>query len=374
MKNTCYQQGQKGIGLVEILVSMFIGLFIMAGVVQMFSTTSRNSVANTGKSRIQENIRYAFNRISADIAKTGNLGCLSATMNQRVAEQLGLGSDREAWIVQSLLANSNGQNELYDFDRIIGGSNEATSATEPAGNVALGTDTLAFRYFDHTNTILVDVNNIANTSLTVDTSDESFGTLQQYAIVGLSNCESASIFMITNDVQSGGGLIQHDDATTAPSGGLNAGQSNSTADNGFNLSTTSNTATYLYAGDTGAYRYYIGTGAGASGACNTTTAPENCSLFRQSNNRNQELVEGVHNMEVEYGWFDTATGNLTYSTATVIDAADNWNIVDRVRVTLSFNSIENAQLSNTSSGNVFDALITQDVSRTIYLPNNTWAL
>lgn len=357
---------QKGIGLIEILISMFIGLFIMAGVVQMFSTTSQNSVANAGSSRIQENIRYAFSRMVDDVSKTGNLGCLSSSV---------FGDLENSFL--NMLANNTGLNQLYDYGTIAGGYENATNATPPAGSVVAGTDTFLIRYASNVDKIVV--NSATDTSFVLDTTDTGYQTLEQYKVVLVSNCSDAALFMITNDPTTSAGVIEHTAGVVAPSGGLNGGQSNvigtntivrskDIGDGSIEYSLASDSETYMYVGDTGSYQYYIGTSAAAADrgeACNSATAEQNCALFRRANSINEEILEGVHNMEIEYGWTDE-DGTLSFANASLV-ANDNWPLVDRVKVTLSFNSIENS--ASSAAGNNLDELLIKSATRTIYLPN-----
>lgn len=345
------RQAQVGVGLIELLISMFIGLLVMAGVVQLFSTSSQNAVASAGNSRIQENVRYAFSRIAEDVAQTGNLGCLSSPVNDQVNSIYGKPS------VKNMLGLNAGTNNVYDFATIINGIPKATvDVTIGGNNIAAGTDSVRIRYASNTDRI--EVASSDDTSVTVAKADAA--GLKEDQIVLASNCSRGAIFMITGISD---GVLTHAEGNTHASG---SGQFNVSADkevifyaeNGTNVIPSK---AYLYSGSTGAYQYFIGTGSAAAGACNVTSAPENCALFKRDSGVNLELAQGVHDMQIEYGW-NTANNQLFLKSAAQIT---DWKQVDRMRITLSFNSIENAA----GTGNNVDALLTKTVSRMINLPN-----
>ncbi len=358
---------QSGIGLIELMISMLIGLFIMAGVVQMFSTTSQNAVVSAGASRIQENSRYVYTRIAEDIAQTGNLGCVSVSNADR---------GNAGTFMDNLLGLSSGSGQPYDFSSIVNGDQSATGTTDPAGLVAVGTDTFRIRYVNHLFRIdLADRLTGDSSSVFLDTTDPDYGRLTQFQIVALTNCNNGAIFMITN-TPTASGEIQFDTAPVAPNGGINPGQFNArniiqgardlrVSDGSFELKSP----TYLYGGTTGSSLYFIGTSAAAgSNTCaltsGLTSGPQYCALFRRHKGLNEELVEGVSNMEVYYGWTDT-TGLLFYSRAS---GGVDWGRVDRLRVKMTFNSIENVRTTGNTISTT-DGLIEREVERTFNLSN-----
>jgi type IV pilus assembly protein PilW len=365
---------QKGIGLIELLVSMLIGLFIMSGVLQMFSTTSQNAVSASGASRIQENARFVFSKMAEDIAQTGNLGCVS-TSNGQLSNQD---------YIENLLAEDAAVDEAYDFTAIINGQDAATATTLPAGSVALTTDTLNIRFVD--NSARIDLRadasgvSVAPGQIFVDKDDPDFDDLRQYQIVALANCKRAAIFMITDKDSSNGELtIAAGTANKSPLGSINAGQYNTTntllksedyrTDAG-TLTVTS--PTYLYGGNTGSYLYFIGNS--TNGLCSSTpitnvvpalsSGPENCSFFRLENGIERELVEGVSDMQVRYGW-TTAAGELFFGNAGDASTIANSNLIDRVRVVLTLNSVDDAL----SSGNNIEGLLVKTIEQTFNLSN-----
>lgn len=358
---------QSGIGLVELMISMLIGLFVMAGVVQMFSTSSQNAVVIAGASRIQENSRYVFSRVAEDIAQTGNLGCVSVSNGNLANHDF----------MENLLGVSSGAGQPYDFDSIVNGDQSATAMTDPGG-IAIGTDTFRIRYVNHLFKVDLGQNVPENaSSITLDTADPDFGRLDQYQIVALTNCTQGAVFMITNNVQEGGGLVQFATGVDSPTGQNNVRGTlvSSTAYGLVDGSSTATSPTYLYGGTTGSYQYFIGTSAAAgTNTCSqvaadnpdgTNTGPQNCALFRRHKGTNEELVEGAYNMEVFYGWTNSA-GSLFFSRA---NGVSDWGRVDRLRVAIDFNSVDGVVVNGNAIDTSASGLITRRVERTFNLAN-----
>jgi len=68
---------QRGLSLVELMISLTVGSVITAGIVQLFSANSDIHRVMMGQSRIQESARFALDFIGRDIYKAGYLGCFS---------------------------------------------------------------------------------------------------------------------------------------------------------------------------------------------------------------------------------------------------------------------------------------------------------
>ena len=117
---------QIGLTLIELMISMTLGLFILAGVLQMYVTSSQNSRTNDGVLRIQENIRYAMSRLEEDISQAGNLGCFSAIYDQRESETSfsGVSKNLNSFTL-NILSDQIAEN---DWNRAISATNGLTIA------------------------------------------------------------------------------------------------------------------------------------------------------------------------------------------------------------------------------------------------------
>lgn len=367
---------QLGIGLIELLVSMFIGLFIMAGVLQMFSTSSANTVALAGMSRIQENVRYVFSRLEEDIGQSGSLGCINAARNGRSNSNP---MDLDGYFVNNLLGEQSAYGERYDFTTLVSGV-VADSLTLPEGRIVTGTDTFRLRYVDTRSRIdLLSPTSNSSTSISVDASDADFDRLSVGDIAYLGDCSKAAVFVITGVSESSGvGTVSFttgtaDADTRAQYNRHSRIQSSSRPFLPNNTNVSAQTFAHLYGGETGAYQYFIGNSAGQT--CGDS-AIQNCALFRGDNANPQglEVAQGVHDMSVRYGWTDNS-GN--YHMASVDGLPDSlpfpgepdWSLVDRLEVTLSFNSIDQAITSGNQLDQAQSGLLQKTVTRTFNLAN-----
>jgi type IV pilus assembly protein PilW len=71
------QRNQLGFSLVELMISITLGLFLMTGVVQMFIGSKQTFSSQQAVSRVQETGRLAVEFISRDIRMASYYGCFS---------------------------------------------------------------------------------------------------------------------------------------------------------------------------------------------------------------------------------------------------------------------------------------------------------
>lgn len=336
-------QKQRGVTLVELMVAITIGLMVMAGVVQLYATSSRTQKVQEGTSRLQENARFVFARLAKDISPAGFMGC--ADFNEEN--------------IANTLSDQSGAGQLYDFQTPLVGTND---------DGLLGTDTLTVRFASISGRVPLVQASTQTAPLVVDDTHPNYALLEQYNIAVVSDCTRAAVFMITNDPSGSNGTIAHATGVTSPEG-----QSNSATDlqSSFGAAPGNyppgGSEAFLYTGTVGAHTYAIGDSQSAAavggGAACTAATPEFCALFRDG----QEIVQGVQDFQLELGW---KTGALPSDgrARTISSFGDpgnlvSWADVDRVRVTLTLNSVEPVP---TSQGVQLDQ---QTFSRTIMVRN-----
>jgi type IV pilus assembly protein PilW len=66
---------QQGLSLVELLVALALGLFLMGGVISIFVSNQENFKSNEGLARIQENARFSFEQLSREVREAGTTPC-----------------------------------------------------------------------------------------------------------------------------------------------------------------------------------------------------------------------------------------------------------------------------------------------------------
>jgi prepilin-type N-terminal cleavage/methylation domain-containing protein len=80
-------QAARGFSLIELMVSLVIGLFILAGVVYVMANSRKNYETTDYTARLQENARFALHYLGFDLRNAGFSGC----------------SDNQAWVAASAI-------------------------------------------------------------------------------------------------------------------------------------------------------------------------------------------------------------------------------------------------------------------------------
>lgn len=66
-----------GFGLVEIMVALVLGLVLMLGILQVFTSTRQTALVQDASAVLQEDARYVLTRITQELRMAGMFGCLS---------------------------------------------------------------------------------------------------------------------------------------------------------------------------------------------------------------------------------------------------------------------------------------------------------
>ena len=346
---------QGGLTLIELMISMTLGLFILAGVLQMYVTSSQNSRVNDGVLRIQENIRYAMSRLEEDISQAGNLGCFSVIHDQRESEtSFSDVSENPKNFILNILSNQMDEN---DWDRAISATNGATNTP----------DSLTLRYLSSLGQIPIAGVNKHKQHFTVKINNNhiyasNFSRLKPFDIVVAASCSGAMVFMITNDPVKDGYVA------FKPGIPSKQGQKNkplSVDDSFFEkiVGREGEPPGAIYTYPSGSYIYSIGRAASAKGSCSTDN-PQHCALMLND----RELVEGVQNFQVEFGrqFGDSAHPQLQFVAADSDSLTEDhlgWGAVDRIKVTMTFSSIDPIPTNQGSR------LITKTVTNTFAVAN-----
>ena len=80
MKNTCMNKKQQGMTLIELMIALAIGAFLLAGVMQIYLGSRQSYRMLDSLSRMQENGRFAMEFISRDIRLAGFRECWSGSI------------------------------------------------------------------------------------------------------------------------------------------------------------------------------------------------------------------------------------------------------------------------------------------------------
>ena len=89
MTGTC--RVSRGFSLIELLVSMVIGLFLLGGLVMVMANSKQHYAQQDYSARLQESGRFAMQFLSYDIRMAGYFGCSNALQNE--PSDIGLGDE-----------------------------------------------------------------------------------------------------------------------------------------------------------------------------------------------------------------------------------------------------------------------------------------
>lgn len=284
-----------GLSIVELMVAIAIGAFLMMGVVSIFVSNKQTYEVNDDLSRLQENARFAVNLISRDIRMAGYYGC---HFGESPENTLGLDAGS--------LGDTTAPIEGLDSSDVTAGDGWHPSDNTddvPAGIVA-GTDAITVRYASGTRYDLAA--NLATVSQDIGLA--AGNELDPGDLIAIGDCSSTDIVAIDNaaaDDPTDTGLIEHDAALTQIYDAEDTQLSRLVA-----------------------IRYFIQNSAGGD----DYTGP---SLWRSSlaDAGPVELIEGIENMQILYG-VDTSSpaDGVPDAYLNAADVGANWGKVVSVRI------------------------------------------
>lgn len=315
-------KNQKGLTLVEIMIAITLSLVLLAGIIQVFLSTRQSYNIQQALSRVQENARLVTDVMLRDITSSGYMGCLGASDNviNTLADQAG--DFAFATAIEGVEGGA-GNPDSITIRRVSEGT--AIPVAQPMTN--------------------------QTSSIVLDKEHMNFASLQQWDVVTVSDCAGAAVFMITDAPDADTGEIAHDSGVVADSG-INEGQSNATTDLQRIFGSDSATTAKIYRVGSTSYQVQ------ASESGNGT------SLFTTPGG---ELVEGVEDLQIQYGIANTPPNSTTPTIAEQYVDADevtNWNDVMSVRITFVVNSVD--MVINPGDG---DGLLKKTFTTTIRLRN-----
>jgi type IV pilus assembly protein PilW len=300
-------QKQLGLSLVELMISITLGLVLMVGVVQMFMSTKVTFNSQQSISRIQEAGRLAIEFMSKDLRAAGNYGCGKVDS---------AGAANSAKALQNNNLNLGGLHTNFNVG-IRGYDSKTDLPNQPTYATDLGVANVA------ANQNIIAIRSALDVGLPVTKMNEStkvFTYTSQAAVV--NNCVE--------------GICINDAVVVGDCYGARAFRVSDLSINATELTITHTDAwdmsiipQQFKTGEVAPLKtvvYFIADGANGFP-----------SLWQRTNVENAvELLEGVEQMRIRYA---LSTSPQTYSTATAIAA--NWPSVASVRLELVVRSLNN---------------------------------
>jgi type IV pilus assembly protein PilW len=133
---------QQGMTLIELMVSMVIGLFLIMGAVTVYTQGRQNFQANEAIARLQENVRFSLNVLEPDIRLAGYWGMNN---NGAFVDATGIavscdGGDVSAWALDT----GNGIDAVDNVQ--AADAIEITTNCPAFGGIVVDTDMLILRH------------------------------------------------------------------------------------------------------------------------------------------------------------------------------------------------------------------------------------
>jgi type IV pilus assembly protein PilW len=314
---------EKGVGIVEIMVALVIGLVLMAGVIQIFLSSKQTNTAAEDMARMQENMRFAAELITNDIRMAGFMPCRQTDKTVNVLNSTaGVGGDFFTQGINGYDGNNTDDDTGANDRGIVG----IAALGAPFTNHVAGTDIVSILKGGD-----ADFSVVSHVPTSAQFKLNALSTLQDGDIVMVCDLVQSSILQITNTNSSNVTAVHN---TGVP--GISPG--NCTKGLGYPKDcTTTNGTAYAYGPDShllkfDSWHYYIGTNA-AGGRSLYRAGLQNASGTVSM--VSQELVQNIENMQLLYGVDANNDGNAErYVRADqVLDVTGaTWNRVVSVRL------------------------------------------
>lgn len=301
-KNRSNFSTQSGFSMIELMISIALGLLVLLAVLEIFSASIQGVYLQNNFSRVQENGRLATELMIRDIRGADYWGCSADMTNITNNLNTAPSSGYDASI-------------LPTAGKAIDGSNNVTSKTISGISVVDNTDTLILRGATSIPGVKI------NTAMS--TTDESIqikitNSIPEGDLILISDCREADLFSNTEQTTSTNAKIGHE------IGAISSGVDNIRS----NLSHT-------YGKDAQILRpytkvYFVGINSKGTN-----------SLYRADNGIANELVRGINNMQIIYGEDTNADGSVNIFTP-IPATPTNMAQVLSVRVSITTKSGDNS--------------------------------
>lgn len=273
---------QAGMTLVEIMIALLIGAFLLAGVMQIFVHTRQSNRMQENLSRLQENGRFAMEFLGRDLRMAGYMGCASLDAVTPVIDASPQNPNDNPAVAFNNLSAISGFNNIAN--------NWNASACSASNLCSANTDAITVQYAGSCDGYLTG--NMANDNANVQILAANTCNIRQYDTVLISDCGAADVFIDTsNDVPNATKqtLAHADNQNTSPK-----------------LSKVYGPGAEVFVFRS--YSYFIRTGASGRPA-----------LWRLDNTKEAvagtnpiELLEGIENFQILYGEDTDADGAANY--------------------------------------------------------------
>jgi type IV pilus assembly protein PilW len=183
----------RGFSLVELLVALTIGLFLVSGILYIYLSTRSSYSTNDAAARVQEDARFAMERLTRDVRMAGYMGCTNTL-------------DITPNVIANALQGTGMGFLLGDGIRIYpDGAGWTNPTSSPVITRVAGTDVITLKGVGQCSARLRGNMTADNANIQIDTNPCNWVAGN---VLVISDCTSADIFQATN-VSSGNVTIAH---------------------------------------------------------------------------------------------------------------------------------------------------------------------
>ena len=131
MRDTTCARGQQGLTIVELMVALAIGSFLMIGAIQIYNQSRQAFVINESIARVQETAQFAMDTIEADLRMASNWGRTSRALTIEGRSVIGSPNPKTLSVPTDC-----GEDWSIDLAVPVDGSNNGYGLTCPADDAA----------------------------------------------------------------------------------------------------------------------------------------------------------------------------------------------------------------------------------------------
>lgn len=310
------RRGMRGIGLVELMIALTLGLFLMAGVISIFITNRQAFRTTEQLSRMQESARTAFELMARSLREAGGTPCGRGVPTGNVVNDAGT-----TWW-------ANWADGLRGFDDAVAAG--AVAFGTGAGQRINGTDAFFAIYANANTGNPITNHNPTAASFQLNSAGHD---LVDGDIVLACDYRQAAIFQLTNVNASNATVVHNTGVAGVAPGNCSKGLGVPT-----NCSNVNGTA-YTFQGGhlvkLSSETWYVG--ANGRGGRSLYRAR----LFNNAGTasvRNEEIAEGVTNMQIVY--LEANNAGVLPDDYVAASSVTSWPRVVAARITLTLQSRE----------------------------------
>lgn len=319
----------KGFSIVELMVALLLGLFLVSGVAAMYISSKQSYRVTDNLSRLQESMRFSLELMAQDVRMAGYMPCRRSADARNLVT--GGESGANAWFL-----------DFFNFG--IRGYENSTNT--PANNVLANTDAVVIlKGGFYSSSVATQIDSSSTINLQESIPDGQFA---QGDIAIICDPRKASIFQIsarTKGNSSTGGSVSYSASSNTIIPGNN---SNDMGTYGSDAQITSFEPVMYFIRPSGQTpnvnslwrRYFT---SGSTGTAQMIT---------------EELLEGIDSMQILYGVDSVLPNNQVVDRYVKADGVTDWEDVISVRIGLLMSTGEEvAAQIDTNTYNVAGTLI-----------------